>query len=353
MEVWVSCEGYSCRLRRWIPPWAVAAVLTQKEVMWPPWRPRQARYLYRIAICRLPEPVNFSYARNVVHRDIDKIFHHDVHHFLSRVNVVVLARSKSTSFKLRQRQLPPWPKPLPYIGSLIPMLRNKPMFRWIHRLMDEMSTKIICVRLGSIHVIAVSDPKIAREFLKDKDEIFSSRPDSMSVNLACGGYLTTVLIPMSDYWKKMRKTLSRDILSVARHNWLQTKRNEEADNLIRYIPQRMICQCWDVHKGVVNVFRTIVQQYSSNVIRKIMFGSRYFSKGNGNGGPGAEEIEHVDSLLTILNYLYAFSVTDYFPWLRWINAILMVNEKIMRECYSYCTESKQDFVWLVKGFTME
>ncbi|GJS87843.1 putative ribonuclease H-like domain-containing protein [Tanacetum coccineum] len=28
---------------------------------------------YRIAICRLPEPVNFSYARNVVHRDIGKM----------------------------------------------------------------------------------------------------------------------------------------------------------------------------------------------------------------------------------------------------------------------------------------
>ncbi|GJT80438.1 hypothetical protein Tco_1054780 [Tanacetum coccineum] len=27
----VSCEGYSCRLRRWIPPWAAAAILTQKE----------------------------------------------------------------------------------------------------------------------------------------------------------------------------------------------------------------------------------------------------------------------------------------------------------------------------------
>ncbi|GJT45581.1 hypothetical protein Tco_0954296 [Tanacetum coccineum] len=28
---------------------------------------------HRIAICRLPEPVNFSYARNVVHRDIGKV----------------------------------------------------------------------------------------------------------------------------------------------------------------------------------------------------------------------------------------------------------------------------------------
>nr|GEX88604.1 valine N-monooxygenase 1-like [Tanacetum cinerariifolium] len=248
--------------------------------------------------------------------------------FLVSMLLLLLITSRITGFKLRQRQLPPGPKPLPFIGSLIPMLRNKPTFRWIHKLMDEMSTKIICIRLGSIHVIAVSDPKIAREFLKDKDEIFSSRPDSMSGYLASGGYLTTVLVPMSDYWKKMRKTLSRDILSVARHNWLQTKRNEEADNLIRYIHNECYVNVGRT-KGAVNV-RTIVQQYSSNIIRKIMFGSRYFGKGNGNGGPGAEEIEHVDSLLTILNYLYAFSVTDYFPWLRWITDF-DGHEKIMRD----------------------
>ena len=64
--------------------------------------------------------------------------------------------------------------------------------------------------------------------------------------------------------------------------------------------------------------RTVVQQYSSNILRKIIFGSRYFGKGNVDGGPGHEEIEHAESILTILNHLFAFSVTDYFPWLRWI-----------------------------------
>nr|GEU69746.1 valine N-monooxygenase 1-like [Tanacetum cinerariifolium] len=113
--------------------------------------------------------------------------------------------SKSTGSKLWQ-QLPPGPKPLPFIGCLmIPMLRKNPTFRWIHRLMDEINTKIIHIRLGNAHVIVVSDPKIAREFIKDKDEIFSSRPDCMSGYLASGGYLTTVVVPMSDRWKKMRK----------------------------------------------------------------------------------------------------------------------------------------------------
>nr|XP_043637947.1 valine N-monooxygenase 1-like [Erigeron canadensis] len=229
---------------------------------------------------------------------------------------------------LPRKPLPPGPKPLPYIGSIIAMLRNKPTFRWIHRMMDEMNTKILCIRLGNVHVIAVSDPKIACEFLKDKDGIFSSRPDCMSAYLTSGGYLTTVLVPMSDHWKKMRKTLAMEILSVAKHKWLQNKRQQESDNLLRYIYNRCHINIAATN-GVVNV-RTVVEHYSSSVIRNIIFGSRYFGKGNADGGPGEEEIEHVGALLTILNYLYAFSVTDYFPWLRWITD-LDGHEKIMRD----------------------
>ncbi|KAI3776912.1 hypothetical protein L1987_46703 [Smallanthus sonchifolius] len=234
--------------------------------------------------------------------------------------------SKLTSSKLRP-PLPPGPTPLPYIGSIISMLRNKPTFRWIHKMMDKINTKILCIRLGNVHVIAVSDPKIALEFLKDIDGIFSSRPDSMSGNLTSGGYLDTVLAPMGDHWKKMRKILSREILSGARHKWLLKKRVEEDENILRYINN----QCKINHgvtRGFVNV-RIIAQQYSSNMVRKLIFGSRYFGKGSEDGGPGDEEIEHVDSLWTILVYLNAFCVTDYFPWLRWITDF-DGHEKIIR-----------------------
>lgn len=134
-----------------------------------------------------------------------------------------------------QPPLPPGPKPLPYIGSIITMLRNKPTFRWIHKLMDEMNTKILCIRLRHIHVIAVSDPKIAVKFMKDKDGIFSSRPDCMSGYLTSGGYSSTVLVPISDHWKMMRNVLTTEISSVARHKWLENKRNDVADTLLRSI----------------------------------------------------------------------------------------------------------------------
>ncbi|KAI3768733.1 hypothetical protein L2E82_19563 [Cichorium intybus] len=253
------------------------------------------------------------------------------------VSLFIYWLTRNNGSKL-QPPLPPGPKPLPFIGCIINMLRNKPTFRWIHRLMDEMKTKIICIRLGNIHVIAVSDPIIACKFLKDKDAIFSSRPDCMSGFLTSGGYLSTVLVPMSDHWKIMRKTLATNILSLDKHKWLQDKRDREADNLLRYIYKRCHIDA-AVTRGVVNV-RTVVQQYSSNVIRNIMFGSRYFGKGNADGGPGDEEIEHVDSLLTVLGHLYAFCVTDYFPWLRWITDF-DGHEKIIRNAI-YTARKHQD-----------
>ncbi|KAD3640120.1 hypothetical protein E3N88_29343 [Mikania micrantha] len=226
-----------------------------------------------------------------------------------------LLLNKFTSSKLKP-PLPPGPTPLPYIGCLISLLRNKPTFQWIHRKMDEMNTKILCVPIGNVHLIAVSDPDIALEFLKDKDGIFSSRADTMSSYLTSGGYLDTVLAPMGDHWKRMRKMLTREILSVSRHKWLLKKRNEEDENIFRYINNQ--CKNDGVAiRGLVNV-RLTVQQYTTNMVRKLIFGTRYFGKGSKDSGPGEEEIEHANSLWTILFYLGAFCVSDYFPWLRWI-----------------------------------
>ena len=45
----------------------------------------------------------------------------------------------------------------------------------------------------------------------------------------------------------------------------------------------------------------------------MIFSTRYF----GNEiGIGIEEEEHVESLFTVLGHLFAFSLSDYFPWMR-------------------------------------
>ncbi|XP_045824081.1 isoleucine N-monooxygenase 1-like [Trifolium pratense] len=206
-------------------------------------------------------------------------------------------------------KLPPGPKPWPIVGNLPEMLANKPTTRWIHKIMEEFNTEIACIRLGNVNVIPVTCPAIAREFLRKHDADFASRPISVASDIISNGYMTSILSPYGEQWKKMKKIIAKDLFSPRRHQWLQDKRNEEADNLMFYVYNK--CK----NGGLVNV-RIATQHYCGNVYRNFFFNRRYFGKGMKDGGPGVEEVEHVDAVFILLNYVFAFSTSDYIPWLR-------------------------------------
>ncbi|GLT55161.1 hypothetical protein SLA2020_283060 [Shorea laevis] len=67
----------------------------------------------------------------------------------------------------------------------------------------------------------------------------------------------------------------------------------------------------------------------------MMFNKRYFGKGGKDGGPGFEEVEHLESLWTLLAHIYAFAVSDYIPWLRALD--LDGHEKIVTEAMRIVT----------------
>ncbi|XXG39995.1 hypothetical protein AAC387_Pa01g0818 [Persea americana] len=238
-------------------------------------------------------------------------------------------RSGKTSKKSNPAApLPPGPSPWPMVGNLPELVGNKPAFRWILSLMKEMNTSIACIRLGNTHIIPVTCPEIGREFLKKQDAIFASRPLTMGTEYSSRGFLSVATAPLGDQWKKMRRVVASEVLSPARLRWLLDKRTEEADNLVRYLFN--LCKSSNHEDGgaIINV-RRAVRYYSGSVIRKLMFNKRYFGQGQENGGPGVEEEEHVEALFTVLSLLYAFSVSDYIPRLRWMD--LDGHEKIMKK----------------------
>ncbi|XP_027932906.1 isoleucine N-monooxygenase 1-like [Vigna unguiculata] len=213
---------------------------------------------------------------------------------------------------IQKPKLPPGPKPWPIVGNLPEMLSNKPVFQWIHNLMQDMNTEIACIRLGNVHVIPVTCPSIACEFLRKHDAEFASRPLTMATDIMSSGYVTIAIVPFGEQWKKMRRIFVNDLFSPLRHHSFQHKRNEEADNIMFYVYNR----CNNVNgKGLVNV-RDVTQHYCCNVTRKMIFNTRYFGKGRVDGGPGPEEVEQVNAIFKLLKHVYAFSVSDYVAWLR-------------------------------------
>ncbi|CAK7323490.1 unnamed protein product [Dovyalis caffra] len=245
------------------------------------------------------------------------------------VLAITLFYLKVKSYKnVKKRPLPPGPKPWPIVGCLPTMLQNKPGHRWMHDLMKEMNTEIACIRLGNTHVIPVTCPEIACEFLKAKDDIFSSRPNIITTKLISKNHSSTVVTPLGDQWKKMQKVLMTQVLSSARHQWLYSKRVEEGDHLVHYVCNQ--CKKSANQEGIVNL-RTASQQYCANVVRKILFNRRFFGEGMEDGGPGFEEEEYVEALFNILTNVFSFGISDVLPFLAGLD--LDGYEKLMKENY--------------------
>lgn len=131
----------------------------------------------------------------------------------------------------------------------------------------------------------------------------------MSTDIISNGYVTSIVVPFGEQWKKMKKIIVNELFSPLRHQFLRDKRNEEANNLVFYVYNK--CN----NSGLVNI-RIATRHYCGNVCRKLFFNTRYFGKGMKDGGPGVEEVEHVDNVFILLKHLYAFSISDYIPFLR-------------------------------------
>ncbi|WVZ79690.1 hypothetical protein U9M48_027242 [Paspalum notatum var. saurae] len=238
---------------------------------------------------------------------------------LSLALVMLVYLVKTLSRRPRRKSactapLPPGPVPWPVVGNLPEMvLSDMPAFRWIHHVMKDTDTDIACVKLGGVHVIPITCPRIAREVLRKKDANFASRPLTVASRTFSRGYMDAVMSPSGDHAKKMRRVLASHIVCPSRHMCLHDKRAGEADNLTRYVYNLVVGGTGSSSSGAAVDVRHVARHYCGNVVRRLVFNRRYFGEPQPDGGPGPLEVQHVDAVFACLGLLYSFSVSDYLP----------------------------------------
>lgn len=236
---------------------------------------------------------------------------------------IIVPKSRSLALPL-----PPGPKPWPVFGSMFEMLKNKSIHKWLHKIMNEIQTEILYVRLGSVDIIVVTSPELGSEFFKKQDSIFPTRPQTVTAQLISDGYLSIILTPYGDQFKKMKKIITSNLTAPSKYVFYKRRISEEADHAIYYV----LNQCGPARPegGIVNV-RSVARQYAINVIKRVVFNKRYFGKRttNDEGRPGIEDEEHVNALLTIVTYIHSFSISDLLPWMSFLD--LDRHQKLVKE----------------------
>ncbi|XP_049386063.1 isoleucine N-monooxygenase 1-like [Solanum stenotomum] len=237
---------------------------------------------------------------------------------------IILNKKWNIGSVRNNKPLPPGPKSWPIIGCFPQIiLKNKnALTHRIHKIMEEMNTEIACLRVGNYHVIPVTSPELACEFLKIQDSIFSSRPVCMSASIASNGYLTSIFLPSGDQWMKMKNMLTSHVLSPKSFQWLRPKRDEEVDHLHRFVYN----QC--SNQLVINL-RKVTRYHCGNVIRNMIFSKRSLFG-------IIEQEEEIDALFTLLQYVFSFGISDYLPWLSVFD--LDGHKAILKKAYATATK---------------
>ncbi|KAL9260759.1 Flavonoid 3'-monooxygenase CYP75B137-like protein [Drosera capensis] len=209
--------------------------------------------------------------------------------------------------------LPPGPLGLPILGSL-PFLDLQ-----LHSYFAKLARThgpILSLRLGTKLAVIVTSPAIAREVLRDNDQIFANRAVPAAGRAATYGGFDISWMPYGPEWRMLRKVCVRELLAGKSLDSVYELRRREVRRTIGYLKDRA--------GSPVNVaeqmFLTML-----NVITEMLWGGTV--RGDDRGKVGAEFRQLVAELTALLGMP---NVSDFFPALaRWdLQGVL----KRMRKC---------------------
>ncbi|KAK7376062.1 hypothetical protein VNO78_34912 [Psophocarpus tetragonolobus] len=196
----------------------------------------------------------------------------------------------------KKKAYPPGPRGLPIIGNMLMMkqLTHKGLAK-----LARQYGSVLHLRMGLLHMVAISNAEAAREVLQVQDNIFSNRPATMAITYLTYNGADMSFAQYGPVWRQMRKLCVTKLFSRNRDATWSTVRDEV----------RAVVRALGLRNGdSVNV-RDALFDLTKNVVYCAAFGSRL-----------EEGKDRFGRILVEFSKLFgAFNVADFFPFLAWVD----------------------------------
>ncbi|KAK8587116.1 hypothetical protein V6N12_021628 [Hibiscus sabdariffa] len=196
--------------------------------------------------------------------------------------------------RLRRKRFPPGPKGLPIIGNM--MMMDQLTHRGLAKLAHTYGG-IFHLKMGFLHMVAISNPEMARQVLQVQDYIFSNRPVTIATSYLTYDRADMDFAHYGPFWRQMRKLSVMKLFSRKRAESWESIR-DEVDSHVKAVASNT--------GNAVNMGELIFN-LTKNIIYRAAFGSI--------SQQGQEEFIRI--LQEFSELFGAFNIADFIPWLGW------------------------------------
>lgn len=198
--------------------------------------------------------------------------------------------------RFRRKPYPPGPKGWPVLGNV------GIMDQLTHRGLARIAKKyggIVHLRIGFLHMVAVSSPDIARQVLQVQDNIFSNRPATIAISYLTYDRADMAFAHYGPFWRQMRKLCVMKLFSRKRaESWDSVR--DEVDYMVRQVA---------TNSGSSVNIGELVFGLTRNIIYRAAFGS--------SSHEGQDDF--IKILQEFSKLFGAFNIADFVPWLGWMD----------------------------------
>ncbi|KAK1406960.1 hypothetical protein QVD17_38570 [Tagetes erecta] len=131
----------------------------------------------------------------------------------------------------------PGPWKLPLIGSIHHLGSSLP-----HKRLRDLANKygpLMHLQLGELSVVVVSSPETAKDVMKTHDVNFADRPFLYASSVICNGATNLTFAAYGDYWRRVRKICTQELLSPMRVQSFRPTREQEVSKFIKSISEHV------------------------------------------------------------------------------------------------------------------